>query len=81
MWSRTWCDVSLAGRYPNNQSFVLAEFDNFELASASEVKCPAAAVGSPIRVQWCGEPNTANNQWNFDWVTGMICTCPGSRKW
>jgi hypothetical protein len=60
---------------PTNSSFYHAEFDNFEISSASELTCATPGSGTPVSVQWCGEPNTANSQWNFNWTTGLICKC------
>jgi hypothetical protein len=60
---------------PTNSSFYHAEFDNFEISSASELACATPGSGTPVSVQWCGEPNTANSQWNFNWTTGLICKC------
>ncbi len=60
-----------------NTSFYHAEFDNFEIASASELTCDAPSAGTGVSVQWCGAPNTANSQWSFNWTSGLICEYGG----
>jgi hypothetical protein len=68
----------VAGVGPGQQ-FIFADFDNFAIESATMFQCPTAAAGSPVTVQWCGEPNSANSEWSFDWTTGLIGTCPLNR--
>jgi hypothetical protein len=61
---------------PYSTQYTNANFDNFAVSSAAYATCPAPSDGRPVTLQWCGEPNTANSQWTFDWGTGLLCTFP-----
>lgn len=47
-------------------TYVLAQFDKFSLSGAADLACATPAVGSQLAMAWCGEPNSANMQWEFD---------------